>query len=78
MERIDTTDALEKRRYACPHPRRHRDWRVVDGLIECRSCSETYTELVDLKTGKRIPRDEIDFVGPHADHQGQFGKPTVE
>jgi ribosomal protein L37AE/L43A len=78
MVRIDTSNLLQKRRYACPHQRQHRDWRVVDGLIECRSCGETYRELVDLKTGETIRRDDIDFVGPHADHQGQFGKPTVE
>jgi len=78
MVRIDTTSVWEQRRYACPAPARHRDWRVVDGKIECRSCGELYDELIDLKTEEHIKRSDIDFVGPHADHQGQFGRPTVE
>lgn len=78
MHRIDATDADAKWRWACPDPARHRDWRVVDGLFECRSCGQTYRELVNLKTGERVPREEIEVVGPHADHKGKFGRPTVE
>jgi len=77
MYRIDTTTDREKWQFACPGPDRHRDWRVTDGVFECRSCSETYTELVHLPTGDRVRREQIEFVGPHADHQGQFGQPTV-
>lgn len=78
MRRIDTSESDQKWRYGCPAPERHRDWRVVDGLFECRSCCETFGELVDLETGERIPRESVEIVGPHADHQGQFGRPTVE
>jgi len=76
--RIDTTNDREQWRYACPSRKRHRDWRVVDGLFECRSCGETYSELVDLETGERVPREEIELVGAHADYKGEFGRPTVE
>jgi ribosomal protein L37AE/L43A len=78
MRRIHTTDKREKWQFACPTPKRHRDWRVVDGLFECRSCRETFSELVDLETGERVAREEVEIVGAHADHKGQFGRPTVE
>jgi len=78
MPRIDTSDSDEKWRYACPSPKRHRDWRIVDGLIECRSCGETYRTLVDLETGEHVQREDIELVGPHADSKGAFGTPTVE
>jgi len=78
MYRIDTTDTEQKWRFTCPAPGRHRDWRVVDGLFECRSCGETYRALIDRATGERVPRGQIEIVGPHADHQGRFGSPTVD
>lgn len=77
MHRIDTTVPAEKWRYACPDPERHHNWRVADGVFECRACQEIYQHLIDTKTGERIQRNEIEFVGPEADHQGQFGRPTV-
>jgi len=78
MYRIETYDEKNRWRWACPHPKRHRDWRVVDGLFECRGCGETYSELVNLKSGERVPREQIEVVGPHAGHKGGMGKPTVE
>lgn len=77
MFRIDTTREQERWQFACPAPARHRDWRVTDGCFECRSCGETYAELIHLKSGERVAREHIEFVGPHADHQGEFGQPTV-
>lgn len=77
MPRIDTTDTLQKWRYACPSPKRHSDWRVVDGVFECRSCNKLYKCLVDKKTEEKIPREKFDFCGPDADSKGQFGRPTV-
>jgi len=76
--RIVTTDSSQKWEWACPHPDRHRNWRVTNGLFECRQCKKTYTHLVRLKTGERVPREQIELVGPESDHQGQFGRPTVE
>jgi ribosomal protein L37AE/L43A len=78
MHRINTYDSREKWRWACPAPDRHRDWRVVDGLFECRSCGETYRELVNLETGERVERSNIEVVGSHAGHKGALGRPTVE
>lgn len=78
MLRIDTTDIWEKRKYGCPHPRRHVDWRVVDGLFECRSCGRTYREIVDKRTGEYYRREDVELVGTEADSKGAFGRPTVE
>jgi len=78
MHRIETHDTEQKWQWACPDKRRHRDWRVVDGLFECRSCGCTYRCLVNLATGEKVPREEIEVVGAHASHKGAFGKPTVE
>lgn len=78
MHRIDTNDKTERWAWACPTPKRHRDWRVVNGLFECRSCGETYSVLVHLPTKERVDRDEIEVVGAEADHKGKFGRPTVE
>lgn len=78
MHRIDTTDPTQRWRFACPDSERHRDWRVVDGLFECRSCGQTYGDLVDTKTGDRVAREAIELVGPDADQKGAFGRPTVK
>ena len=73
MVRIDTTDPTARYRYKCPSPLRHTDWRVIDGVVHCRSCAETYRALYDDKTGRTVPREDIDFLGPHADTKGRFG-----
>lgn len=74
MVRIDTRNANERWRYACPTPARHVDWRVVDGEFHCQSCDEYFDELVNRETRERVARDEIELVGPHADSKGAFGK----
>ena len=78
MVRINTTDPRHKWQWGCPAPDRHRNWRVCDGVFECRTCGETYRCLVNLETGEKVPREEIELVGPEADHQGEFGRPTVK
>jgi len=78
MVRIDTTTDREKWQFACPHRKRHRDWRVVDGLFECRSCNETYSHLIDLTTGKRVHRSKIELVGPGAAEKGPFGRAEMD
>lgn len=77
MFRIDTTDPNQKWRWRCPAPEEHANWRVTDGMFECRSCGRTYDELRNVEIGESIPREEIEFVGPFADSEGAFGKPTV-
>ena len=69
MPEIDTTDADERQQFACPTPLRHRNWRVVDGHFQCRSCDEIFESLVDLKSGDTIHRSEFEFVGPGAKKQ---------
>jgi len=76
--RIVTTDPSQKWEWACPHPDRHRTFRVTNGKFECRSCCKTYNCLYNLKEEKKVPREQIELVGPESDHQGQFGRPTVE
>lgn len=78
MHRIDTKDSQQKWQWACPTAKQHRDWRVVDGQFECRSCGETFDALLHLPSGEQIKREEIEVVGAHADHKGRFGRPTVE
>jgi len=78
MHRIDTTDSVEKWAWVCPTPHEHRGWRVVDGLFECRSCGETFRRLRNAKTGEHVRREEVEIIGPDADHKGAFGRPTVE
>jgi ribosomal protein L37AE/L43A len=78
MYQIDTTNTREKWKWVCPTPHEHRDWRVVDGLFECRSCGNVFRELRNVRTGECVPREQIEVVGSDADHKSAFGKPTVE
>lgn len=55
--------------YACPTVHKHRDVRVIDGRFQCRSCGETYDEVVHLPTDTRLRREDVEIVGPHASHQ---------
>lgn len=63
MPRIDTTDPQQRWEYACPTRHRHRDWRVIDGHFQCRSCGETFEELIDMTTKEHVHRDEFEFIG---------------
>lgn len=57
----------DKWRYRCP--RRHSDWHVINGVLLCRTCQRhanngkqvdpNFREVLDTKTGDRIPRDRI-------------------
>ena len=77
MYRINTTNKREKWKWVCPTPHEHRDWRVVDGLFECRSCGNVFRSLRNVQTGAEVPRDRVEVIGAEADHKGQFGEPTV-
>ena len=77
MYRIETGTPRKKWRWVCPTQYEHTNWRVVDGLFECRQCQETFNRLRNIRTGEEIPREQIEVVGPDADHKGEFGKPTV-
>ena len=78
MPRIDVTDPGQRWQWACPAPGKHRTWRIVDGLIECRHCGRTFDELRNLKTGRLVAREDIEIVGRDSDTKGAFGRPTVE
>lgn len=65
MHRIDTTDTTARWRYKCPECR-STDWRVNNGSFGCRACSALLHALLDDKTGDRVPREQIEFVGPEA------------
>jgi len=77
MFKINTTEPRGKWPWVCPTPLEHRDWRVVDGLFECRCCDETFEKLKNVKTGELVRREEVELIGADADHKGAFGKPTV-
>jgi len=60
----------QKWRYTCP--RGHKDWRVVNHVLSCRTCRRhaqngadvdpRFTQLVDQKTGDELPRDRVEIV----------------
>jgi len=68
MHRINTLRD-SRYEYACPTAMRHRNVRVVDGHFECKSCGETFETVIHLPTGEELRREQIEIVGPHADHQ---------
>jgi len=74
MHRIDTTVDRERWRYKCIECG-STDWRVHDGTIGCRRCGVTLRALLDAKTGKRVRREELELLGPDADHKVKFGTP---
>lgn len=70
--RIPTWDDDARDKWACPTPWKHRNWRVCNGVIECRQCGETFDRLLNLDEDKEVARENIEFVGPHADHMANF------
>ena len=48
------------------------EFDVTDSL-QCPRCGETLDELIDAKTGETVHRREFEFIGPNADHKGEFG-----
>lgn len=71
MHRIDTTQETDRWEWGCPEAE-HRNWRVVDGHFQCRSCDDIFDELVHLPTGDTVSREQIELVGPEADHLAAF------
>jgi hypothetical protein len=59
-----------KWRYTCPHG--HTDWRVINHVLECRTCKRhaqqgedvdpNFRSLIDTKTGEEIPRERVEIV----------------
>lgn len=68
MFRIETGDATAKWRFKCPECR-STDWRVTNGRFSCRACGTLLQTILDDKTGKRVPREQIEFVGREAGKQ---------
>lgn len=71
MHRINTLRD-SRFEYACPSIHKHRNIRVVDGHFQCRSCGELYDTIIHLPTERELHRNEIEIVGPHADHQAEI------
>lgn len=78
MVRINVGDLAARWRFGCPDRARHSDWRVVDGLFECRSCGVTYEHIYDKAEEQYLHRSEVEVVGSQAGHKGAFGEPTVD
>lgn len=74
MPRIDTTVDRDRWRYKCPNCH-STDWRIHNGTIGCRHCGGTMQTLLDAKTGEEIRREDIELLGPSADHKAAFGTP---
>lgn len=71
MYRVDTTQETERWAFGCPADG-HRHWRAVDGHFQCLTCDDLYDSLRHLPSGELVPREEIELVGPHADHMAAF------
>lgn len=63
---IDLDDDLDRQRYRCPNG--HARWEAWDSYLYCWSCADTwdvdpkFDELLDKKTGEKIPRSKVKFV----------------
>lgn len=71
MHRINTAVPAERWRYKCPECNSEH-WRCNDGSFTCRHCDTKTFGLIDDKTGEFVPRDEIQFVGPHANWKAKY------
>lgn len=49
--------------WRCPSEDRHAGWVVQSKeKIRCTACGKGYSELVNIRIGEAIPREEIRFV----------------
>lgn len=71
MHRIETTDKSAHWRYCCPECD-STNWRANNGAFGCRSCGNRLSGLKDKKTGKFIPREQIEFVGPESSWKAPY------
>lgn len=62
---IDLDAELDRWRYRCPN--NHTSWSPVNGFVHCKACSDqhgvdpVYDHLLDRKTGREVPRADIEF-----------------
>lgn len=70
MHRINTLEESAWD-YACPPPEKHRSIRVIDGHFECRQCGPV-EQILHLPSGELLSREDVEIVGPHADHQAAY------
>jgi hypothetical protein len=71
VPQIDTTDPTDRWRYRCPECN-STDWRADDGRFGCRACGASTPALEDRATGERIPREDIEFVGPESSWKAPY------
>lgn len=71
MVQIDTTDVRQRWRLKCPECGSE-NWRCNDGSFTCRSCDTKLDGLHDAKTDQFLERDQIQFVGPHANWKAKY------
>ena len=62
---VDADDPTARRRWRCPN--RHCDWEPTNSHIWCATCASMhgvnpeYWELLDTKTGERVPWGAVEF-----------------
>lgn len=71
---VDLSNELERWRYTCPRGHFGGSWSPTNSHIYCNGCrrqmdagedvSPEHYELVDTKTGERIPYSAFEFVTP--------------
>jgi ribosomal protein L37AE/L43A len=69
--RIDTTKETDTWGYCCPECGSE-NWRAIDGSFECRGCNSNLGGLEHKPSGEVIPRERIEFVGPHASWKAPY------
>lgn len=71
VPRIDTADETQRWRYKCPECGSEY-WRCNDGSFRCRSCKTNLDRLADAVSGETVPREDFEFIGPHANHKAAY------
>ncbi|AUX09240.1 hypothetical protein AArcSl_1611 [Halalkaliarchaeum desulfuricum] len=69
--RVDTTQKKDTWQLSCPECG-SRNWRANDGYFECRACTHSGRELYDEVDERLRSREEIEFVGSHANWKAPY------
>lgn len=54
---IDDSNWADRARFRCP--KGHNWWEAYDSTWYCRSCRQSYEELIDAKTGHTVNRSDV-------------------
>lgn len=49
-----------------------KNWRANDGTFQCIKCGTIKSEITDAKNGEIVDREDVEFVGPHANWKAKY------